>query len=397
MGHASVDGYLSQGRVWIKKLTLTNFRNYKEVSLSFSPKPVILIGDNGSGKTNLLEAVSLLGAGKGLRNASYNDLICLEQEDEEGWVVSSQISTFVGEAVIGTALKPISVSTGKRQGRLVRVDGHNKGSTSVLDRYSHIVWLTPSLDGLLTGAAAERRRFLDHLIIGLDPSFRGLRSSFERAMRQRNKLFEQGSTDRAQFESLEIQMAQSGVALGAARLQAVDHLSSAVEKKWHLRDEKAIFPWSVLALNGFIEQDLRTMPAVEAEDHYFQALEQNRERDRAAKRALIGPHRSDFTLMHGAKKMSGHLCSTGEQKALLIGLVLSYVEQVKQLHHGIAPLLLLDEVAAHLDHNRRQELFSQIIALKAQVWMTGTDRLIFASVEDQTQLVMIEGNQLSLV
>ncbi len=386
-----------QQRVWLEKLSLTNFRNYGAVSLCLSPAPVVLLGQNGCGKTNLLEAVSLLGAGKGLRNASYADLTSLNSVDDpdQHWVIVSQIFSFIGEATIGTALKPAAKTGVKRSGRTVRIDGKTQKSTSVLDRYSHVVWLTPSLDGLLTGPAAERRLFLDRLIIGIDPNFRALRSSFERAMRQRNKLFELNCYDKAQFESLEIQMAQSGVALGAARLQAVDHLSQAVHEKWRDKDQSLTFPWSILSLEGFIEQDLRLMPAIEAEDHYFKALGAGREKDRAAKRALIGPHRSDFMLTHGAKDISGRLCSTGEQKALLIGLMLSYVEQLKERHHGVAPLLLLDEIAAHLDMPRRTELFNQIIALKAQVWMTGTDASVFAGLQDLAQFFFIEDNQIT--
>ncbi len=389
---------LGHGRVWIEKLGLTNFRNYTAVSLKLSPLPVVLTGENGSGKTNLLEAVSLLGSGKGLRGASYAELTQLGGRDsQDGWAISSNISGFLGRAAIGTAQKPASGSSSRRGGRMVRVDGENKNSAAILGRYGHIVWLTPALDGLLTGPASDRRRFLDHLIIGLDPNFRGLRSTFERAMRQRNKLFELGCVDRGQFEGLEIQMAQSGVALGAARLQAVDLLSKAVQDKWYLEKEIPVFPWSMLRLEGFIEQDLRVMPAIEAEDHYFQSLVQFRERDRAARRALVGPHRSDFGITHGVKDMPGHLCSTGEQKALLVGLMLSYVEQVRQIHHGIAPVLLLDEVAAHLDEGRRTALFEQILGLGAQVWMTGTDISVFRPLQGAAQFVSIKDNQLAVL
>ncbi len=243
-----------------------------------------------------------------------------------------------------------------------------------------IVWLTPTLDGLFTGPASERRRFLDRLIVGLDPGFRRLAGQFERAMRQRNKLLESGSRDDTQFIGLETQMAETGAALAAARLEAVDRLAKAVLHKWQEPDQtgrQSPFPWSTLTIEGDLEHDLRIMPSSDAEDHYLRTLQTNRERDRAARRTLIGPHRSDFLAGHGPKKMPAKFCSTGEQKALLVGLILAHAELLRE-QYGSAPLILLDEISAHLDERRRKALFKEILSLSSQAFMTGTDRDIFS-------------------
>ena len=227
-----------------------------------------------------------------------------------------------------------------------------------------MVWLTPAMDGLFTGAAGGRRRFLDRLIQSLDPGYASLLSRFEQAMRQRNKLLEQGAMATAQFEGLETQMAENGVALAAARNDAIARLRREIEDSMRDGDD-APFPWATLALEGVLEARLENEAALDTEDAYRAMLAQGRERDRAAKRTLEGPHRSDLIVGHGPKAAPARRCSTGEQKALLIGIVLAHARLVKQLNGGLAPLILLDEIAAHLDELRRTALFANITALQA--------------------------------
>jgi DNA replication and repair protein RecF len=360
------------GRVYLSRLRLTDFRNYADLSLELDERPVVLTGDNGAGKTNLLEAVSLLAPGRGLRGAPFAELARFNGSGL--WAVSALLQGLDGEVSIGTGLSlaPGSGTTG----RAVKIDGHAARGTALLGDHVQIVWLTPAFDGLFTGPASERRAFLDRLIAGLDPSYRSLAGHYERAMRQRNKLLEMDSRDGAEFAGLEMQMAESGAALAAARLVATDRLARAVADKWGPRPE-APFPWSLLAIDGTLETDLRVMPSSDAEDRFLAQLRDNREIDRAARRALIGPHRADLLVTHGPKQLAARYCSTGEQKALLTGLVLAYAELLAEVR-GAAPLILLDEISAHFDATRRAALFGEIVRLRSQAFMTGTDQSVFA-------------------
>ncbi len=376
-------------RVWLSRLRLTDFRNYKHLALELDGRPVVLTGDNGAGKTNLLEAVSLLSPGRGLRGAPFADLA---RFDGSGlWAVSGRLQGPDGSTDIGTG-RELSPDGKAVSGRLVKIDGHPVRGPGKLAELLQIVWLTPALDGLFTGPAAERRRFLDRLITGLNPGFRRISGQFERAMRQRNRLLDSGSRDNRQFSGLETLMAESGAALAAARLEAVDQLAHAVLRKWSPAEENGNpgpFPWSTLTLEGDLEHDLRIMPSTEAEDHYLRVLRDNRERDRAARRTLIGPHRSDFLATHGPRNMPAGFCSTGEQKALLVGLILAHAELLRDLH-GTAPLILLDEISAHLDEPRRKALFEEIISLSSQAFMTGTDHHIFSSFGSNAQFYSLQ-------
>ncbi|PPC84173.1 MAG: DNA replication and repair protein RecF, partial [Hyphomicrobium sp.] len=248
--------------------------------------------------------------------------------------------------------------------------------SGVLADYLEIVWVTPAMDGLFTGPASERRRFLDRLILCFDPAYRTIAGRFERAMTSRNRLLSYGVRDDALLTGFERVMAETGVAVAAARLEAVSAMASVVARR-KTRDPNSAFPWSEFKLEGRLEDDLARMPAVEAEDVYAKVLRETRERDRGAGRTLDGPHRSDLAVGHGPKAMAARLCSTGEQKALLLGLVLAHAELLTERQEGAAPILLLDEITAHLDANRRAALFDEIQRLKAQAWMTGTDVAAF--------------------
>ncbi len=266
----------------------------------------------------------------------------------------------------------------ERTGRVVRIEGETRSGSGALADYVEMVWVTPATDGLFLGPASERRRFLDRLIVCFDSGHRTRTGQFERAMASRNRLLADGVNENARLEGLELVMAETGVAIAAARAEAVAALA-AVSAQRRARDPASPFPWSELALAGTIDADLARLPAVDVEDAYMKVLREMRERDRAAGRTLDGPHRSDLSVTHGPKGMPARLCSTGEQKALLLGLVLAHAELVKERQEGMAPALLLDEVTAHLDEARRQALFAELLRLECQAWMTGTDQQAFSS------------------
>ena len=375
-------------KIWVKRLTLTNVRNYASLTLEAPAAPVVLFGSNGAGKTNLLEAVSMLAPGHGIRRAALADLA--RHAGGGDWAVAASVMRDGEPIDIGTGIRGDQVTGQRATSRIVRIDGEGQSGTGALADVVEIAWLTPALDSLLTGPAAERRRFLDRLILCFDPSHRTRANRFERAMRQRNRLLDDGVRDDAQFRGLEEQLAESGVAMAAARLDAVAALNVVAERR-RSRAPDSPFPWAEAALEGTLEaQLLSEVAAVDVEDQYALDLARTRERDRAAGRTLTGPHRSDFLLKHGPKSMPGRLCSTGEQKALLVGLVLAHAELSAARKQGAAPILLLDEIAAHLDEYRRGALFDELLLLGTQAWMTGTDRSAFAGLEGRAGFFRVD-------
>jgi DNA replication and repair protein RecF len=361
-------------RHWIGRVTLSSFRNYQSTEIVAGPTPVVLVGPNGAGKTNLLEAISLLAPGHGLRNAPYEDLA--RRNGAGDWAVAATVHGPNGPVEIGTGLRGRTRPDDRRPARVVRIDGETHASPAALAGHVDMVWLTPAMDGLFTGPASERRRFLDRLILCFDAGYAARLSRFERAMRQRNRLLEGGAHERIRLEGLEVQMAEIGIAIAASRREAVATLIAMLEER-RVRDPGSPFPWVRLELLGSIESQLAERPAVDVEDTYRLTLESARDRDRAAGRTLDGPHRSDLGVWHGPKAMPAKLCSTGEQKALLMVLVLAHAELLAERRRRTTPILLLDELAAHLDEDRRAALFADILGFGVQVWMTGTDRTAF--------------------
>ncbi len=380
----------SPTQIWIERIQLTSYRNYASAVLQTGPQPVVLCGPNGSGKTNLLEAISLLTSGQGLRRAPYAELARM---GAQGWSVAARLVTPLGGIDIGTGLLP--GHDAGRTGRTVRIDGETQSANALSD-IVEIMWVTPAMDGLFTGPASERRRFLDRLIACFDPSYRKLLNQYERAMQQRNRLLADNVAEPARFEGFERIMSETGVAIAAARAAAVAELAHAISAR---RDAGvgAAFPWAELATEGGLEQALATEAAVDVEDAFCATLARHRERDRAVGRALDGPHRSDLIVGHGPKEMPAKVCSTGEQKALLIGLVLAHADLVSRRNDGASPILLLDEVTAHLDPVRRSALFEEILALGTQAWMSGTDLDAFAGLGDRAQKWAVEEGLLSRI
>jgi DNA replication and repair protein RecF len=378
----------ADARLYVEELKLTNFRNYERAAASLDERPVVLVGDNGAGKTNLLEAVSLLGAGQGLRGRPYDELG--RKDGPGGWAVAATVMSLEGVVEIGTGfgLSGPSDSTG----RSVRIAGKEQGAGALAD-YVQLVWVIPEMDGLFTGPASERRRFLDRLMLAVDPNMRGPRGRYDRAMRQRNRLFQMREGSPSLYAGLEEQMAEAGVAIAAARLDAVKRLSALIEAT-HDERGPGPFPFAVLSLEGTLEQALMERPAVEVEDDYVSLLSETRERDRLAGRALAGPHLSDLIVVHGPHNAPSVDCSSGEQKALLLGLVLAKARLIREVS-GAAPIVLFDEVAAHLDQARREALFEEILDLKAQAWMTGTDASTFAPLASKAQILAVNRGRIS--
>ncbi|HWV81623.1 MAG TPA: DNA replication/repair protein RecF [Hyphomicrobiaceae bacterium] len=371
-------------RVWVERLTLTDFRNHAHLSLSFDARPVVLTGPNGAGKTNLIEAISLLAPGQGLRRAPYPEIA---RRGADAWAVAARVHTPIGPVDIGTGLTGAGMAS-SRTGRTVRIDGEPQSGSGVLADHVEMVWLTPAMDGLFTGPGGDRRRFLDRMILCFDPGYRTRVNHFERAMSQRNRLLEEGVRENARLEGLEIVMAETGVAIAAARAQTVAALATMIETRRD-RATASAFPWAKLELVGELEAALTHRPAVEVEDAYVRTLAGVRERDRGAGRALDGPHRSDLVVGHGPKDAPARQCSTGEQKALLVGLILAHAELMAERRQGAAPILLLDEIAAHLDAARRSALFDEIVAIGTQAWMTGTDQEAFSALGERAQRLVL--------
>ena len=368
-------------RVALKQLTLTDFRNYPRLSLDLSCQHVVITGENGAGKTNLLEAVSFLSPGRGMRRAVLSDVA--RAGSTNGFAVNAVIETPDGEVALGTGT--FGETPGGEVARRLRVNGAAQKSTDVLTEHLRVVWVTPQMDGLFSGPASDRRRFLDRLVLAIDP-LHGQRSlDFERAMKSRNRLFEDGQRDARWFDAIETQLAEFGSAIAAARVEIVRLLSGMMEQ---LPDDGP-FPKADLILEGGIEALLSSgVSASDVEDQYRQMLAGNRPRDAAAGRTLDGPHRSDLLVMHRPKSMPANLSSTGEQKALLIGIVLSHARLVARMT-GSAPVLLLDEIAAHLDAGRREALFGIIDDIGSQAFMTGTDRSLFAALEGRAEYLTV--------
>nr|WP_321461750.1 DNA replication/repair protein RecF [uncultured Cohaesibacter sp.] len=369
----------SVDKVTVASINLVDFRNYASLHLRLEGKHVVLTGANGSGKTNLLEAISFLSPGRGLRRIAYPE-IAREQSDEGSWAVSVTLDTPSGEIKLGTGLQP--GPDGNLQ-RRIRINGATAKSAESLSDHVSVLWLTPQMDSLFIGAASERRKWLDRMVLAIDKTHGTRVNAFERAMRQRNRLLEDAPRETVWLDGIETQMAEYGAAIAAARAELVSLLNRSLSIL-HGEDGSTAFPNAVLDLDGVLEGEAFSRPSVESEEHYLSALRQSRPRDRAAGRTLIGPHRTDLLVRHGPKDMVAAKCSTGEQKALLLGIVLAHSHLVAE-RAGRTPLVLLDEVAAHLDESRRLALFDLLDRLGCQAFVTGTDNRIFLPLGERAE------------
>ncbi len=380
----AADASLTAKAAALTRLTLTDFRNYSGLRLDTRGGPVVLTGANGAGKTNLLEAISLLAPGRGLRGAAFEELA--RNDGPQAWAVASEIEGPSGATALGTAWASGAAA------RQVRVAGEAHKSSGAFSDHLRILWLTPAMDRLFTGPASDRRRFLDRLVIAFDPEHGARVLAFDKLMRDRNRVLCDHAPDPAWLSGLEHGMAEAAVAVAAARAAALDALQGFIGESPASRDAAA-FPWAKLEIDGQLEARVRHSPAVQVEDEYRRLLGDSRRSDQAAGRCLNGPHRSDLVVVHGPKSANARICSTGEQKALLIGLVLAHARAVRSACDGWAPIMLLDEVAAHLDEDRRIGLFAELEELGVQAWMTGTDARLFEPLEGGAEFFRVDDGQ----
>jgi len=370
--------------VWLREIQLVSFRSYDQLSLTLDHGAVVLIGPNGAGKTNLLEAISLLSPGRGLRRAQAMQLPRWQPDSKvedhpQPWSVSARIETSDGPVKAGTGVLPHA--EGENPRRVVRVDGEYASQMALAERFA-ISWLTPDMDAVLGAAPSERRRFLDRLVIAFDPAHAGRLQRYDKAARQRNRLLEEGGKDSQWFDALEAQMAESGVAIIAARQALV----------WALDAEAALplpsFPSARLKLEGLAESWLETMPAVDVEDMIRREASASRLR---GERSLPGPSGSLLTVTHSGTGQTAELSSTGEQKALVISVVLAHARlQARRLQRP--PLLLLDDIVSHLDAERRASLYHLTSELAGQVWFSGTDQGAFQPMPGRAQFVFLDNH-----
>lgn len=349
----------------VARLTLTSFRNYDEATLILDRAPVVLTGPNGSGKTNALEAVSLLVPGRGLRHAAQKDM--QNRNRDKPWAVAAEILKDGESLSIGTGRDP---EAPEKDRRIVHIDGRPARSQQALADDVSMAWVTPEMDRLLAEGPSARRRLLDRLVCSFDPAHAGRVHRYEKALRERLRLLREGIAEPAWLDALENIMAQTGTAIAAARQHLLRQLQEA------MLESSGAFPQAVIFLRGSAEEGLETHPALLVEETMRHALTRARRADANSGTCAIGPHRSDLAVEHRERQCPAHLCSTGEQKALMIAIMLAYVRVLGQAR-GVMPLFLLDDITAHLDDRRRAALFDEITTLGLQAWLTGTDREAF--------------------
>jgi len=371
----------------IHRLTLTHFRNYGAAGIETRADMVALVGPNGAGKTNCLEAISFLSPGRGLRRATLEDVA--DNQGDGSWAVSAQVEGALGLATLGTGIDARRADN-PSPSRRCRIDREPVTSATAFGDHIRMVWLTPAMDGLFLGAASERRRFFDRLVLAIDSGHSSRVSALDRSLRSRNRLLETRNYDDQWCDAIERETAELAVAVAASRGQTAARLSEMLDA----RGQASAFPSARIALHGWMENALLSEPATSVEDRYRQILRDNRARDAIAGRTTDGPHLTDLQVIYAPKNMPARDASTGEQKALLIGLVLAHATLVAEMT-GIAPLLLLDEVVAHLDPVRRNALFGELAKLGAQVWLTGADPAAFAEIGSSSEIFDVESGRVT--
>src|SRR5215472_13581498 len=368
-----------------RRLTLHNFRNYRTASLEADAGTIALVGPNGAGKTNLIEAISFLMPGRGLRRATLNEIAF--NEGDGSWAVAAEIEGAFGLATLGTGIEP--PEDGATTVRQCRIDREPVSSAAAFADHLRVIWLTPAMDSLFTGAPSERRRFLDRLALAVDAEHSGRVNAFERSLRSRNRLLEDTRADAHWLDAVEHETAELAVAVASLRVETVRRLAAVLARR-----NNSPFPPAEIAIDGWLEDIIPVHPASDVEQRYRAVLRDNRGRDAAAGRTLDGPHLSDLKVRYAAKDIPAAEASTGEQKALLIGLVLAHARLLSEMT-GAAPVLLLDEVLAHLDPTRRLALHGELAELGAQTWMTGADPALFREIKSPAAVIEVKSGTLS--
>ena len=369
----------------IRRLTLTNFRSYRAEQIEVGSGPIVLVGLNGAGKTNILEAISFFAPGRGLRRAMLEDVAFAEGDGS--WAASVDVEGALGLVNLGTGLVASVADETTVVTRKCHIDREPISSAAAFADHLRLVWLHPGMDGLFSGPAGARRRFLDRLVLAMDAQHGSRVSALERALRSRNRLLETKDADPQWLDAIEHETAELAVAVSVHRVQTVSRLAERLRVR-----QGSQFPAAEIALDGTIEALVPVAPAVEIEDRYRAMLRENRTRDAAAGRTLEGPHLTDLVVRDLDKNLAAAEASTGEQKALLISLVLAHAALLAEIS-GFAPVLLLDEVNAHLDPTRRTALHAELEKLAAQAWMTGADDALFAQAGAHAQIFDVAPGQ----
>ncbi len=372
----------------ITRIRLTAFRSYEQLNLSCHTGPVILTGENGQGKTNLLEAISLLSPGKGFRGAHGEHLIC-RQAPQTAWAVAVHVDAAKDTTQLGLGLDPDAFARG-REKKIARIDQTNVRSVSQFCDYIQVLWLTPAMDRLLMDAPADRRRFLDRMVYGLDGEQATRIKRYEHALRERMALLKEGEIHSKWLAAIENTMVENGVAITLARHATVEKLTE------QLQNTTTNFPRAKLQMTGWMDELLaQGRGGGDIHELYRMQLQQDRSKDSCTGMTRSGPHRSDFTCFFGADQQPAAQCSTGEQKAVLLSIVLA-AARMQQVYKRGVPILLLDEVVAHLDHQRRKDLYQEIESLGLQTWMTGTDFKLFQDFTEKAQHFCVENGIVSV-
>jgi DNA replication and repair protein RecF len=383
-------GHATGPAVWLERLVLTDFRNYGRAEIHVDRRPVVLTGPNGAGKTNLLEAISFLIPGRGLRHARLPEVDRLVADAAQdaprraAWGIAATVNRPEAQIELGTGRDPVAL--GSRERRLVKVDGNLAGGQSILARILSVAWLTPQMDRLFLDGATQRRKFIDRLVFGLDPDHAKRLGQYDHLLHERSQVLRnEGEASRnpawrdpAWLSALEQQIAERGVAISAARQDLIGRLAGVMAAG------TGPFPRANLRMEGAVDAWLEEMPALAAEERLRDMLAHSRAADAETGGALWGPHRSDLVAIHEETRMPAALCSTGEQKALLVATILAFARLLADLR-AQTPLLLLDEVVAHLDEIRRHAFFEELRLLGLQAWLTGTDAAFFAPLAGEAQ------------
>jgi DNA replication and repair protein RecF len=374
--------------LYVARLTLANFRNHEALDLMLDARPVCLFGPNGAGKTNILEALTMLAPGRGLRAASLTDVARAGEEFRlQPWAVSARVMRDGEEIVLGAGAERTPEGGVKR---VSRRDGE-PATAADLAEAARMTWLTPAMDRLWSGPAGDRRRFFDRLTIARATEHGQSAAAYDRAMRERQRLLTDRVFDDAWLGGLEREMSAHGAAIAAARVETLHRLQDAIDAR-----PDGAFPKALLALEGSLEARFEAgAKSADVEEDFAQVLREVRGRDAGVGRALDGPHRSDLKARHAAKNMDADQCSTGEQKALLVGLTLAQARSLAADPGAGPSLILIDEAAAHLDAVRRAALFDELLANPGQAWLTGTDRNLFDAFGARAQMFEVRDGRVN--
>ncbi|MFI3242458.1 MAG: DNA replication/repair protein RecF [Alphaproteobacteria bacterium] len=383
--------YHSLSKSGVKSLTLSNFRNYQFLKLEPKFGPIIIYGQNGSGKTNILEALSLLSPGRGLRSSKLSEIQRIGPALVQGfddtafsWGINANIFKNEDEYNIGTGIEKGAVY----DKRIIKLNGEKISSQAELGKYISALWLTPQMDRIFNKGSSQRRSFLDRLVYAFDIEHAKRTAQFEHLYKEWVELLKRGIKDNNWLFAIEEKMACLGVAIAAARVEHVNKLNSWIEE-----EPESVFPSVDIKLVGIIEEMLATKKALEVEDCYKILLYNNR--SRAIESSIDGIGKTDMKVTYKKKHMPAELCSTGEQKSLLITIILAQTK-AQSLNQGFAPILLLDEVCAHLDEEKKEALLDKILELKIQAFITATDKEMFSSLASKAQFIEVKNNAVQI-